>query len=269
MVTEEQRAQRTASDAPPPDPKAQRAAGTATAGLTDPGRAASTEVALPGPGTEVVSEVAGAGLYRDVRALSDAFQVAAQRFNFLSPVSRIDYIPPLHAVSMRIVKVNPVKDAGDVYGVEGGLALHKSTLDRIAQAAGISWDPRHHGRVDDASEPYYVRFRAVGHVIDFDGRERIIVRERAVDLREGSAASATTSERPPTRLCPARRPDATTSRLSGSWSANARRFRSILKTMRARTTNGTAKPSKPRMPETNVARSQITKRVRTNVPTSS
>ena len=69
-------------------------------------------------------------------------------------------------------------------------------------------------------------------------------------LFEGSGASSATTVRAPTRLWPARSAEVSTSRLSGSCSAKARRLRVIRLRIQARTMNGTARPIRaPNDPE--------------------
>lgn len=129
------------------------------------------------------------GMYGDVERLHEALKQAQKRCNVITPVTRIDWIPPLHGVSLRIVSLDPRPERGDVYtSPELGkdVALTKVALDKIAAAAGISWDPLLSGRIDDGSDPHYVRFRAVGTITDFDGTQRTISGEKEIDLRDGS-----------------------------------------------------------------------------------
>lgn len=156
-----------------------------------------TDIVIPGPSGNVVLQ--GQGLYHDTTSLTQAYHAALKgRCNLLAPVTRVDFIPMLHAISLRIVIFDPrpatrenrgsaSKAGGDLYELEGDVALTKVALDKIAAAAGISWLPKYHGRLDDASEALYVRFRACGMMRDVDGRVRIESRIRDTDLRPGGA----------------------------------------------------------------------------------
>src|SRR5690606_27908444 len=74
----------------------------------------------------------------------------------------------------------------EVYDVGGRLGLAGDTLNRIAAAAGLTWDPHASGRLDDGSDPHYCHYRAVGHVRHFDGSIRTVTGEVEIDAREGS-----------------------------------------------------------------------------------
>jgi len=146
--------------------------------------------------------VAVRGLYADTTSLMEAFGVASKTANLLAPTIRIDFIPPGYSVSLRVVTLDPLAPdnkgqterarmgGGDIYKPEqggDGFALSKVALDKLAAAAGISWDARLCERMDDGSDPHYCHFRAAGWLIDFDGRRRDICANKAVDLRKGSA----------------------------------------------------------------------------------
>jgi hypothetical protein len=78
--------------------------------------------------------------------------------------------------------------SGDVYDVGlGKLGLSKTVLQKIGAAVGVSWDPVSSGRVDDGSDPHYCRWRAVGRYRAFDGTSQLLVAEKEMDLRNGSA----------------------------------------------------------------------------------
>jgi hypothetical protein len=66
------------------------------------------------------------------------------------------------------------------------VGLGKVALDKIAQAAGVSWDPRGSGRTDDGSDPHYCAWLAVGAVRHFDGSEVRLMGSKEMDLRDGS-----------------------------------------------------------------------------------
>lgn len=127
--------------------------------------------------------------FAEVDALHDALRQLAPRCHLLTPTLNPEMVPEFHEVSVRTITVNPSRDGGEVYELPGGnreLALTKVALDRIAAAAGISWDPVRSGRLDDGSDPHYCHFRAVGFVRDLDGGRRVLVGEKVTDLREGN-----------------------------------------------------------------------------------
>lgn len=89
------------------------------------------------------------------------------------------------AFSKVLVSNDPSK--GDVYKTEGGkLAIHKSGLERIAKAAGVVWDMKQCGRIDDMKDSNFAAYRVVGHYRDLDGTVMPVFGEKQMDLREGS-----------------------------------------------------------------------------------
>jgi len=115
---------------------------------------------------------------------------ASQAANLIAPMVSIDHIPDFFEVSLRFIMIDgrEMRNGGDCYKVQGGLALGKSALAKLALAARISWDSQKSGRIDDGSDVHYVHFRAVGYWPDFDGRTLLeISGEKRLDLRDGSA----------------------------------------------------------------------------------
>ena len=105
-----------------------------------------------------------------------------QGYNLLVP-REIGETPPHYRPQMAIVQVNPEKDSGEVYQLPGGKwALSKVSLDRIAQAANITWVPELSGRTDDGSNPRRIQYRAVGKVKGIDGQWRTIIGDYVFDL---------------------------------------------------------------------------------------
>jgi hypothetical protein len=110
-------------------------------------------------------------------------QYQQDRYNVLIPVTTMDELPAATRLSVRVVKVNPSTDAGEVYATENGkLALTGQTLDRVGSAAGITWISV--DRTDDRKHPHFCEFRVTGRVIDFDGSVREAIGMRAIDLRD-------------------------------------------------------------------------------------
>jgi hypothetical protein len=104
-------------------------------------------------------------------------------------VTHCGALPEGFAVVLTVVPLS-LRDAtlgGDIYTLKGGKkALSKCALDRIAAAAGVSWDPYLTCRVDNGGHPFYCEYQAVGHVRLFDGRLTTLKASRAIDLRDGS-----------------------------------------------------------------------------------
>jgi hypothetical protein len=124
--------------------------------------------------------------------LADAMLRATEKANIIAPIVAFDHIPVFHEVSLRlrVVRIDgrEMKNGGEVYKVQGGLALGKSALAKLSIAARITWDAIRSGRLDDSSDAHYCHFRAVGFWPDFDGSRLLeISGEKVLDLREGSA----------------------------------------------------------------------------------
>lgn len=128
----------------------------------------------------------------EVLQIADALTNAEGRgYNVLTPTMRLEYIPPGHQVSIRVVKFpteftqadNRAKSNGTWYKVSGGkLALHGSALNMLAAAAGISIVSTH---VERTSR--HVWTATVGATMTgFDGQPRYMAKSKIVDLRDGS-----------------------------------------------------------------------------------
>lgn len=130
---------------------------------------------------------------------ANALQTALQHgCNVLAPMTQISFIPHGYAVSLRVVTFDgafteaqrKAKSNGTFYITdEGKLALHRTALDQLAAAAGISWVGRDCGRVDDGQEVYFWRYRMTARYRGFDSTPREISREYELDLRDGSPAA--------------------------------------------------------------------------------
>jgi len=83
-------------------------------------------------------------------------------------------------VTMEVVRVDPNPAAGDVYEIEGRLALGKVPLQKIATALSIVWDPEHTGIVEDT--PTKARAKATGAMRKPNGEWVVVTREKTVDL---------------------------------------------------------------------------------------
>ncbi|MEM6789712.1 MAG: hypothetical protein AAF715_19495 [Myxococcota bacterium] len=128
------------------------------------------------------------GSFRGSRAITARLQEAKNRYHLVAPATSVGTIPEGCAVAITMVEIDTrdMRHGGELYNVGGNFALARSALNRIAQAAGISWDPQLSRRIDDGSDPYYAHFRAVGTLRTFDGTELMVTGEKEMDLRDGS-----------------------------------------------------------------------------------
>lgn len=115
---------------------------------------------------------------------NEILAAAGKQFHLVSPASSVGSLPEGCEVATSFVQIDTANESYDVGMGKRGLA--KVALDRIASAAGISWDPIASCRLDDGSDPYYVSFRAVGTMRGFDGTPVTIVGTKEMDLRPGS-----------------------------------------------------------------------------------
>lgn len=123
----------------------------------------------------------------DPRDVNRMLEEALEHYHLVSPATSCGVVPEGCAVAMSLVKVDPNPDNKEVYQVTGGLGLGKVAINKIAMAAGVSWDPRLSMRLDNGRDPYVCRFQAVGTVRHFDGTELTIMGTKEMDLRPGSA----------------------------------------------------------------------------------
>lgn len=140
----------------------------------------------PAPRTELVRAAdvqLATGAFRDPVRATDALRNAAAMGHLVAPAPICGSIPEGCSMALAAVQVDP---ATETYNISGKLGLSKVALDKIAAAAGVSWDVRESRRVDDGSDPHYCHYRAVGRVRDFDGTVRVISGEVEMDAREGS-----------------------------------------------------------------------------------
>lgn len=133
-------------------------------------------------------------VHRDVEGVNAMLAQASQQAHLVSPVSRLPALPEGTNVALTYVYVDV---ESETYGLPGTSkrGLGKAALDKIASAAGLTWDLDRTGRVDDASDPHYCHYRAVGRVRDVDGSERVVSGEVEIDMRETSAQVETLREK--------------------------------------------------------------------------
>lgn len=129
------------------------------------------------------------GSVRSATEASRRLAFAEEHYHLVAPATSVGQVPEGCAVALSMVHVDTrdMREGGEVYSPGGGLlALSRTALNRIANAAGVSWDPLLSGRLDDGSDPHYVHFRAVGTMRTFDGTEITLCNEKEMDLRDGS-----------------------------------------------------------------------------------
>lgn len=134
-----------------------------------------------------------------VAELGDALERLSKTANVVSPIARVDSLPPMTQVSLRVVRIDP--DLGengqgpDVYfdrrfcatdndGNPLEVALGKGALLKLVAAAGIQ--KRDSRRDDDGRDPYFCRWVVRLEGLDYDGTLREVVASKEIDLREGS-----------------------------------------------------------------------------------
>ena len=117
-----------------------------------------------------------------------------QNFNVVGSMS-LTSVPAGFAIDFKMVdfnseftpEQNTAKSNGDFYVVQGGnLAFTKASLNKLQDLGAVSWIPDQCGRVDNGQDPHYCMYRAVGRVLNTDGRLKTITGEKEMDLREGS-----------------------------------------------------------------------------------
>lgn len=181
---------------PRPAPQESRGGGQPDQG----GRGRPTSTGSVKPGDYGLPE----GMITEAELAQDAMEVAQrQGLNVLGPVTEIQGLPVGYAIIFRVVTFNASFDEKDVaaksngtyYMTDGGkLALHRSALDALAAAAGLTWIPELCRRVDDRREVLYWEFQMAARYRTFDGEERTIIRSYEVDLRPGSPLSSGMSD---------------------------------------------------------------------------
>ena len=145
------------------------------------------------PGTALTAPPATRAIAKTYSNPEEAYHAlarAAKQAILLSPIVRIDHVPPFYEISIRLVQLNPDPNQGDFYTVPGGgnkLAPTKVALAKISAAAEVNWWPTI--RQDDGSDPYYCTVTARGYYLAFTGQLRQISGEKEMDLREGSPAA--------------------------------------------------------------------------------
>jgi len=128
-----------------------------------------------------------------VQQLTETFRRLEEHANIVTPVSHVDYIPPMHRISLRSVMIDPEVDqygaGAEVYRdprfcKDNERAPGKIMLTKLMAAAGVQIiDQR---RLDDRSDPNYCEMEVVLGVRDYDGTPRQVIQSKVMDLRAGA-----------------------------------------------------------------------------------
>jgi hypothetical protein len=123
------------------------------------------------------------GIFDSIETLGPVIKALNAEHNLIVPGGSIGgKLPPLYAAGLSFVFVDPEKETYPIYGkAERGMG--KTALDRISAAAGIRWDPRFCGLVEESPNPYFVNYQAYGQVLQLDGTERPLHALKRIDLR--------------------------------------------------------------------------------------
>lgn len=112
--------------------------------------------------------------------------------NVLTPLQAIGELPEDYRVVAAAVVLDPDPDTGDdvyfskIFHRQGECSLTKVGLDKLAAAAGISWNALQSGRTDDRKTEHVCSWRAVGSYLSPFGERLTLVGEVTLDLRKGS-----------------------------------------------------------------------------------
>lgn len=122
------------------------------------------------------------------------FDRLAAQANFVTPIVRPDFIPPMHAVVPRVVRLDPTPDNGDVYVdaqfCKGGKkALTKVALLKLWTNAGGTLITAECGRTDDGKDRLYCAWKIVGEIQQMDGTRVRYIGTKEIDLNDGQPAA--------------------------------------------------------------------------------
>lgn len=120
------------------------------------------------------------------------YYLKREEFNVLFPSEKIYEISDVFKLVPEIVTVDTNLAAGDIWELgeqvdEHGqkqliYALTNRALQRIAQAAEITFDPRYTHRTDDGKNPRRVEYQATGMLRKSDGQWMTITQSKELDL---------------------------------------------------------------------------------------
>lgn len=135
------------------------------------------------------------GAQTDAVRVSTLLDAAARQVHLVAPAPAVASVPDGCAISFSTVAIDPEAETYKIAGGGEKRGLSKCALDKIAHAAGVSWDAYLSRRLDDGSDPRYVDFVAVGRYRQFDGSVTMISGRKVMDLRDGSATVAVMHDR--------------------------------------------------------------------------
>lgn len=153
---------------------------------------------------------------RDAKLVTDLLRDADEHFHVITPATVCPHLPEGFEIATTSVTIDVDRETYDARPrrerqaeraaqvramTHGGdrsnepRCLGKSALDRIALAAGVSWDAVQTRRIDDGSHPHFCVHQAVGTIRQFDGTLAVLpIGTRPIDLRLGSRQIAGMSD---------------------------------------------------------------------------
>lgn len=132
----------------------------------------------------------------DPGRITQTLKNKAKVAHLVSPATSCPNLPLGCEVAFSTVLIN-AENKKEAYPIPGGgdLGLSKVSINRISNAAGVSWDALQSGRTDDGKDPWFYSYKAVGFYRHFDGTVVQITGEKTMDLREDSATVASIRKR--------------------------------------------------------------------------
>lgn len=128
------------------------------------------------------------GSSRNANAINEILAWCGKNVNLLTPAPMVGVIPDGFSMAFITIWCDPADTAkgGDCFITPGGKRMPaKHMLNQLAHAGGVNWDPRY-GRLDDASHPHYISYKAVAELTDFDGSPKTDFGTKQMDLRDGA-----------------------------------------------------------------------------------
>ena len=128
--------------------------------------------------------LARGGTFVEAKRIDEFLREAMELGHLISPATTASELPEGTAIACSAVRI----EDEETYPIPGSSdrGLGKAALDRIAGAAGVSWDPEKCRRLDSGQDPRYCCYQAVGQIRTFDGSVRTIQAQKEVDVRPGS-----------------------------------------------------------------------------------
>lgn len=128
------------------------------------------------------------GTFRDVGRITLLLEEAQRECNLITPATSIGSLPEGWEVSVSSVLVNVDRDTYPAEDNYRARCLGRTSLDQIAAAAAVSWEPPpFSGRQDDGRDPRYCRYLVTGRYRHFDGQWVTRPDEYEMDLRGPSS----------------------------------------------------------------------------------